>query len=189
MPMIRLLALVACFVAAPAWAAWDIDQLMQTLARTRVSRATFVEKKQIAMLDAPVVSSGELLFTAPDRLERRTLKPRPETVVLEGGTMTLTRGERQMVLKVEDYPAIGALTESIRATLAGDRAALERHYTLQLAGNPARWSLVLTPREARTRALVLEIRIDGERGEVRTVEIEQSDKDRSVMTIQKAAAP
>jgi outer membrane lipoprotein-sorting protein len=187
--MIRFFALVAALLAAPAWAAWDIDQLMQSLAVNKVSRATFVERKYIAMLDAPVVSSGELLYAAPDRLERRTLKPRAESMVLQGDTMTMTRGERQMVLKVQDYPAVGALIESIRATLAGDRAGLERHYSLTLEGNPARWSLLLKPREARTRALVLEIRIDGERGEVRTVEVEQSDKDRSVMTIQKAAAP
>lgn len=187
--MIRLLALAACLLAAPAWAGWDLDQLMQGLARSKVAHASFVEKKYIAMLDAPVTSSGELLFTAPDKLERRTLKPRPESVVLEGGVMTLTRGQRQMTLKLEDYPAIGALTESIRATLAGDRAALERNYTLKLEGNQARWSLLLVPRDARVRAYVLEIRIDGDRGQVRTVEVEQSDKDRSVMTIRKAAAP
>lgn len=186
--MIRLAAFLLCLLAAPAWAAWDVDQLMKALAAGRVSRATFVEKKFIAMLDAPVTSSGELLFTPPDRLERRTLKPRPESVVLEGGVMTMTRGQRQMVLKLQEYPAVGALTESIRATLAGDREALEKHYTLKLEGNEGRWSLLLAPREAKTRAFVLEIRIDGERGEVRTVEIEQSDKDRSVMTITKAAA-
>ena len=185
--MSRFLAFVFCLLAAPAWAAWDLDQLMQTLARSKVSRATFVEKKYLAMLDAPVTSSGELLFTAPDRLERRTLKPRPESMVLEGGTMTMTRGQRQTVLKLQDYPAIGALTESIRATLAGDRQALERHYTVKLEGSAARWSLLLAPREARIRGFVLEIRIDGEHDEVRTVEIEQSDKDRSVMTIRKAA--
>jgi outer membrane lipoprotein-sorting protein len=187
--MMRILLLTACLFSAPVWAAWDIDQLMQALAGNKVSRASFVEKKYLAMLDAPVTSSGELLFTAPDRLERRTLKPRPESVVLQGGTMTMTRGHREMALKLQDYPAIGALTESIRATLAGDRAALERHYALKLEGSQARWSLTLVPTEARTRAFVLQIRIDGERGEVRTVEVEQSDKDRSVMTIQKAAAP
>ena len=187
--MIRLLLVAAAFVLAfPAAAAsWDLDTLMLALSRNKVSRATFVEKKYMAMLDSPVTSSGELLFTAPDRLERRTLKPRSESAVLEGGTMTLARGQRQMVLRLDEYPAIAALTESLRGTLAGDRTALERHYTLKVEGDPSRWSLLLVPKEPRIRAFVLQIRIDGERGDVRTVEIEQSDKDRSVMTIQKAA--
>lgn len=187
-PMLRALAAgcAAAMLALPAWAAWDIDQLMGQLSRNRVSRATFVEKKYLAMLDAPVTSSGELLYTPPGRLERRTLKPRAESVVLEAGTMTLQRGASRQVLRVEEFPALAALTESVRATLAGDRQALERHYTLQLEGSEARWTLVLVPREARTRALVLEVRIGGERGEVRTIEIEQSDRDRSIMTIEKA---
>lgn len=186
----RAALFLAALLAAPAWAqVWDIDRLMQTLARVKVSRATFVEHKHIAMLDAPVRSSGELLFTAPDRLERRTLKPREESVLLQGDTLTMTRGQRQTVLRLQDHPAISALTESVRSTLAGDRAALERHYKLTLSGTEARWSLLLEPREARLRGWVLEIRIDGERGEVRTVETLQSDRDRTVLSIQKAAAP
>ena len=38
-------------------------------------KATFVEKKYLAMLDQPLESSGELSFTA-DRLEKRTVKAR-----------------------------------------------------------------------------------------------------------------
>jgi len=177
---------LACALGAPAWA-FDVDELMRALSAQKVARGTFVERKYIAMLDAPVTSSGELSFTAPSRLERRTLKPRPESVVLDGGTLTITRGERQMVMQVQDHPALGALTESVRGTLAGDRQALERHFLLTLTGTLDRWTLVLKPREPRIRGYVLEVRIAGERGEVQTVEVEQSDRDRSVMTITKVA--
>lgn len=187
--MKRLFVLCLCLLSVPAWASWDMDQLMQGLSRNKLTRATFVETKYIAMLTGPVSSSGELLFVAPDRLERRTLQPRAETMVLQGDTMTLSRGQRQTVLKLQDYPAVGVLTESIRATLAGDRAALERHYTAKLGGSEANWSLVLVPKEGRVRGIVTEIRIGGERGEVRTVQVEQSDKDYSIMTIQKLASP
>ena len=36
----------------------------------------------MAMLKEPLHSSGELLYEAPDRLEKRTLKPRPEVLLL-----------------------------------------------------------------------------------------------------------
>lgn len=181
----RVVLALACLLAAPAWA-FDVDQLMRALSAQKISRGTFVERKYIAMLDSPVTSSGELSFTAPSRLERRTLKPRPESVVLDGGTLTMTRGERQMVMQVQDHPALAALTESVRGTLAGDRQALERHFLLTLGGSLDRWTLSLKPKEPRIRGYVLEVRIAGERGEVQTVEVEQSDKDRSVMTITKA---
>lgn len=180
-----LLAAGAPTVRAAAPTPWTLDALMAALARQRVGRVGFVEQKFFAMLDAPVTSSGEMLFTPPDRLERRTLRPRPESVVLQGGVLTLERGGRKTVLPLGEYPAVAALTESVRATLAGDRAALERHYQVQLAGSERRWTLTLLPREPHTRALVLEIEIQGEGGEVRSVETTQADKDRSVLTLRK----
>lgn len=187
--MTRVLVLVAAWLLAPPAWAWNLDELMRALSAHKVARATFVEDKYIAMLDAPVTSSGELSFTAPSRLERHTLKPRPESMVLDGGTMTLVRGGRRMVLQLQDHPALAALGESIRGTLAGDRQSLERHFVIKLEGTAARWSLLLTPREARMRDYVLAIRIDGVGGEIRMVEVEQSGADRSVMTISRAAGP
>ena len=78
-----------------AFAAWDLQQLMDSLAQHKSGRATFVETKRIAMLDKPVESLGELVFVAPDRLEKRTLKPKPESMIVDGDALTLERGGRR----------------------------------------------------------------------------------------------
>ncbi|MDO8373067.1 MAG: LolA-related protein [Pseudomonadota bacterium] len=173
---------------SPAFAAWDVTQLMQGLAKNKSGRASFVEKKYIALLEAPVESSGELLYTAPDRLEKRTLKPRPESLLIEGGSLTVERGKRRMVLRLQDYPELVAFTESIRGTLAGDMVALRRVYNLDLEGSEERWTLTLRPIETKMLEVVQRIRIAGSQADVRTIEIEQTDKDRSVMVIDKLAA-
>lgn len=170
-------------LGTPALAAWDVAQLMQGLAQNKSGRASFVEKKYIALLDKPVESSGELLYTAPDRLEKRTLKPRPESMLIESGTLTVERGKRRTTLRLQDYPELVAFTESIRGTLAGDLAALRRIYNLDLEGTEERWTLTLRPMETKMLEVVQRIRIGGSRAEVKTVEIEQTDKDRSVMVI------
>ncbi len=170
-------------MATPAVAAWDLTQLMQGLAQNKSGRASFVEKKYIALLDKPVESSGELLYTAPDRLEKRTLKPRPESMLIESGTLTVERNKRRMTLRLQDYPELVAFTESIRGTLAGDVAALRRIYNLDLEGSEERWTLTLRPVETKMLEVVQRIRIGGSRAEVKTIEIEQTDKDRSVMVI------
>ena len=172
----------------PVFAAWDVTQLMQGLAKNKSGRASFVEKKYIALLDAPVESSGELLYTAPDRLEKRTLKPRPESLLIEGGSLTIERGQRRMVLRLQDYPELVAFTESIRGTLAGDMVALRRVYNLDLDGSEERWTLTLRPIETKMLEVVQRIRIAGSRADVNSIEIEQTDKDRSVMVIDKLAA-
>ena len=168
---------------------WDIDQLMQTLAQTRSGHVSFVEKKSIAMLDAPVESSGELFYTAPDRLEKRTLKPKPETMVLDQGTLLVERGRQKHSLQLQDYPELAAFIDSIRGTLAGDRKALERNYRLSLDGSSQNWTLQLLPVNEKMLAVVKRIRIAGVREDVNRIEIFQADGDSSVMLIEKLPLP
>lgn len=185
------LACVAGFVlSSPIRAeAWDLDQLMRGLAETRSGHATFVEKKSIAILDKPVESSGELFYTAPDRLEKRTLKPRPESMVLDRGTLTIEQKGKRHVLPLQNYPEIAAFIDSIRGTLAGDRAALERAYKLSLEGDAQAWTLELLPLAERMKKVVARIRIGGAGHELRTIEIRQADGDSSLMTITQIEAP
>ena len=183
------LALLLTALPAGAAGEWNVAQLMELLSHNKSSEARFVERKFIALLDQPVESSGELSYVAPDRLEKRTLKPKPESMVLEGGVLTLERSGRKRSLPLADYPEIGAFVDSIRGTLAGDHEALQRAYGLSLEGDAARWTLILTPSEPRMAQIVQKIRIGGSRGEVSSVEILQADGDRSLMSIQKTGRP
>jgi Outer membrane lipoprotein carrier protein LolA-like len=159
------------------------DELLQLLAARLHGHVTFTEVQQLAILERPLQSSGELLYEAPDRLEKRTLKPKAETLVLQHGVLTAHRGHRTYVLELRDYPQVVPFVESIRATLAGDRAALERVFRVQFDGTLSHWTLLLVPVDANLAGVVKHIRIEGERDVIRTVEIRQSDGDRSLLTI------
>lgn len=185
-----LVALALMLIPAISHAAgWDIDQLMRGLAQARSGHASFVEKKFIAMLDQPVESSGELFYSAPDHLEKRTLKPKPETMLVDGGTLIIERGRKKHRLQLQDYPELAAFLDSIRGTLAGDRQALERNYRLDLDGSAERWTLQLLPVDEKMQAVVQRIRISGVRDAVRSIEITQADGDSSLMLIEKLAIP
>lgn len=170
-------------------AQWDIDQLMRGLAQTRSDHAGFVEKKFIAMLDRPVESSGELIYTAPDRLEKRTIKPKPESMTVDADSLVIERDRQKHRLQLQDYPELAAFIESIRGTLAGDRKALERNYRMSLEGTAERWTLQLLPVDEKMQAVVTRIRIAGVRYTVRSIEITQADGDSSMMLIEKLATP
>lgn len=183
-PCMPALVLLFMMLPAPGMAAdWTIDRLMQALAQAKPGRAAFVEKKYIAMLDRPVESSGELGYTAPDRLEKITVKPRPERMLVEGDTLTIERGKQRHSVKMQEYPELVAFIDSIRGTLAGDRRVLERSFRLKLEGGAERWTLQLTPSDIAVGRNVHLIRIAGVQDEVRGMEIIQTDGDRSVMTI------
>lgn len=182
-------SLVLAAASAPASAAWDLQQLMDDLAQNKSGRATFVETKHIAMLDRPVESSGELLYTAPDRLEKRTLKPRPESMSVQGDELLVERGRQKHRLQLQAYPELAAFIDSIRGTLAGDRKALERNFQLSLEGAAERWTLQLVPINDKMLAVIRWIRISGTRDQVNGIDIVQADGDRSRMAIEKLAGP
>lgn len=166
-------------------AQFTVDELMEALANNTQGAATFTEMKYLGILDQPVESSGELLFVPPDRLEKLTLKPQVEALILKGEVLTVEGPLHNRELSLKDYPEVAGMIESIRATLAGDRKALERLYRLDLEGNSVRWTLVLTPLDTRLDRLIDRVRLEGTGGQLRKVEIWQTDGDHSVMSIHK----
>ncbi|MDB5728036.1 MAG: hypothetical protein JWQ00_1241 [Noviherbaspirillum sp.] len=184
---VGLLSLALLSPAASFAAEWNVDQLMQALAKAKPGRAAFVEKKFISLLDRPVESSGQLLYIAPNRLEKRTIKPKPENMVVDGNTLTIERGSQKHTLQLQEYPDLAGFIDGIRGTLAGDRKALERSFRLRLEGAPERWTLMLNPTDAAMARSVHLIRITGVQDDVRGIDVIQTDGDRSEMKIERGA--
>jgi outer membrane lipoprotein-sorting protein len=178
-----------CSIASAARAAeaFTPNALMQTLAKHKASRTEFVEKKYLSTLDRPLESSGELTYTAPARLERRTIKPKPETLIVDGDTLTIERNGTRRSISLASYPEVAAFTDSIRATLAGDLDALTRSYRVVLDGTSSQWRLTLLPSDARIAAVVSRVTVNGHDDRIESFEVLQADGNRSVTTIAPAA--
>ena len=177
-------SLLLLALALPASAAFDVGQLMNDLARNPGGKAKFVEKKFIALLDKPVVSTGELRYSAPDRLEKRTLTPKPETLRLDRETLSIERERQKLTINLGNQPEALAFVDSLRGTLTGNRAALEKNYLLHLSGTPDKWVLTLLPSDEKIAAFVQRIVVAGSRNQIRSIEYLQADGDRSLMLIE-----
>jgi outer membrane lipoprotein-sorting protein len=182
------LAVPAVAAAQPAAAAappWDLMQLMHALQQVKSASGRFTERKTVHMLNAPLVSSGTLSYVAPDRMQKVTLSPVPERFVLDGDRITMAGGPDQQThtFALTDYPQIGGLVEGIRATLAGDLPTLDRYYDLQLTGDAASWQLLLQPKDSKLTRFVKSIRIIGSENQIHAIDTEESDGDRSEMSI------
>jgi hypothetical protein len=180
-------AAAANISTAPRAGTGDLDAVMSLLAQRQHGRVEFVEQKFLSILDHPIESSGELLYDAPDRLEKRTLLPRAETLLLDGSVLTMERGGHRRVLDLHRYPQIQPFVESIRATLAGDRGSLERVFHVEFAGGVRRWSLTLAPLDRQLQRTIKQVQIDGSQDQLQRVEIHQTDGDRSLMTLRAPA--
>ncbi len=160
-----------------------LDQLMGLLAQRTHGIAEFHQQQFLAVLKQPLDSSGLLLYEAPDHLEQRTLQPHPQSLVVDHGLVTLQLGSHQRTLRLTDYPQLVPLIESVRATLAGDRATLERLFRLDFSGGPAHWDLLLVPRDPTLGAQVRRIRLSGAGAAITEIEVLQAGGDHSLMRI------
>ena len=178
--------LLAAFFVLPATAAdLDLPSLMTMLAAVPSAKDSFVESKRSAMLSTPLVLKGTLLYVRPDRLEKQVLSPYEENTAIAGGAVSIDNRtlKQKRNFSLSSSAAVTALIEGMRATLAGDAAALERHYAIRLEGSQQSWLMTLTPRDEKLAALVTRIRIAGVRERLKRIEIDESSGDQSVMLI------
>jgi hypothetical protein len=148
--------------------------------------ARFVEKKYLAVLDAPVESSGTLRYQAPGRLEKNTEQPARESMMLDGDQLVVERSGRRRSLPASQLPGVAALVGGLRDTLAGDARALQRMFKVVLQGDAASWQIDLLPSDTESAKLVNRITLRGREDQLLEVETLQADGDKSVMILSPA---
>jgi hypothetical protein len=181
----RMLLLAIALATLPVAAgAFDVAELMALMGRVEQSRVAFEETKSVAALTAPIVRRGTLRYVRPDRLEMRVETPYFERMDIAGNVLTIEskRGTRQVDLAAA--PALAAWVAAIRATLAGDRPTLARHFAFELNGQAARWTLVLLPIDPILSGVIARIAIDGAQSQVLRIEVDERMGDTTVLVVQ-----
>jgi hypothetical protein len=178
-----LFAALAFAAQAAAASDWSLAQLFDAMAKHPPREAAFTERKFIAMLDKPVESSGVLIYTPPDRMEKRTVKPRAESLTIDRTTIVTEHAGKRRSLPISDYPETESIFAGLRDTLAGDLTALTRRYSAALEGDAAHWQLTLRPLLAARSEIVERIELTGSEWRVARVEVVLGTGERSVMDI------
>lgn len=163
---------------------------MKALARVKQHRVSFTETRYLSALKAPLVTSGTLVHEAPDRLEKHVTAPFQETTLIDGERVTVDNKTQSFKrsLDIKSSPALWAFVESFRATLAGDRATLERFYKLRLEGSRQQWQLTLLPRDLEIAGLIRSIVIEGNNAQIMRVTTKEADGDHSILTLTEPAS-
>ena len=179
-----LLAGMTVFADAPDA---ELDSILASLAQRRHGHALYSEQIESALFKHPLHTSGELLFDAPDRLEKRTLQPAAEDLLVEGDIVTIVRGTHRASLRLSDHPQLSPLIEGIRATLAGDRSRLEKNFQLAFKTTDSGWDLTLQPLESESKPVYTRIQIHGVDGIIHSVTLERATGERTTMTLSQPA--
>ena len=175
-------ALAFVVPCAPA-CALELDDILAGLRAVPERHAAFEETKRMALLNGPLVRKGTLDYVRPDRLTMRVETPYYEKLDIVADTLTIERRTGTTRVALASQPQLAAWVESLRATLAGDRAALTAHFDVKVEGGSSDWRLVLVPRDAALAGVVARVSIGGRGAEVLRFEIDEVKGDTSRVEI------
>ncbi len=169
---------------APRSAELTLDSLMAEMSTARGVVANFREQKEIALLVAPLESSGVLYFAPPGRLARFTLAPSFSSLVIDGDTLRFRDGEAGEEFDLSGNPMTRVFVDNFIVLFNGDVERLRELYDAEFSTEGQSWSLRLIPRSERLRVAVESIVLTGGsgtggRGGIRRMEMRSSDGDRT----------
>ncbi len=162
-----------------------LERLLQRIGGKTEQEVRFVEKKHLAVLDAPVESAGVLRYQAPSTLQKNTERPVKESMMLDGDQLVVQREGRRRSVPAAQMPGVAALVGGLRDVLGGNADALRRIFKVVVQGNEREWQVDLLPSDVASAQLVSRITLRGREDQLQEVQTLQADGDRSVMTLSK----
>ena len=160
----------------------SLDDLLARLARLQGLRARYREEKRIALLKRPLQSEGSIQFAAPDLLLRRVERPEPATMLLSGETLSVADASGTRRIDLQGNPIVRHFVLTFVHVLGGDRAALERLYTLGFTRQGDGWRLELTPKQADLARLIRRATLLGRDAVVEQMSLEEQTGDTTVLS-------
>jgi outer membrane lipoprotein-sorting protein len=162
------------------------------LSQVSYARLNFVETRQSMFLTTDLVIEGNIQYRAPDHIEKVTVSPMSEKIVVDGDTMLVEKlgdaRKHDAVVEtkhysIESHPMLKATVSSIRYILAGNSEMLSEYYEMSISGQCENWTLELTPRTVEISDYTQKIILSGNESSILRYVTIQADGDESVMTL------
>jgi hypothetical protein len=160
----------------------DASTLVQRLAKPAPATIDFKEWRFSALLEQPLVVSGELRYLAADHLERFVQQPYREKTIIRGESVRVERhGEKLRTFALKRAPELKGLLSAFGALLTGDSSALEKDFEISARGGSERWELTLAPRDARARQHIGQLIVTGAANEPSCLMMGKAGESQSIM--------
>jgi len=135
------------FISSFAQNQCDLERLHRLFLNDSIIRADFVQSRQMAALNDPLLSDGKLWVAKDKGIVWFQVEPQPmfKEVFLFNDDNNLSRPQQAMIAPL----------------FTGDFSTLRRRFDVEISENATRWELLLTPRSAVIRSRLRQITIAG----------------------------
>jgi hypothetical protein len=173
--------------AAPPAAAGDVgsapeptlESLMRSMAATSGVVARFLERKQLALLSAPLEVRGTLYFVPPRRLARFTTEPGRTQLVIDGDRFAYRDEAGGDEVDLSENRVAREFVTNFIVLFGGDLDALRERYEPEFRVEGERWSLTLRPLRRPLADIVERVTLEGSGRALARMEMRETDGDRT----------
>jgi outer membrane lipoprotein-sorting protein len=137
------------------------ETVMAHFAASRGVVAHFREEKTLPLLAQPLVSDGVLYYAPPGRMVRFTSAPEPTSLLLDGDRLRMQDSLGVEEIDLGSHTAAQQFVDQLLVLFRGDARAMRERYEIEFEWRDGPWSLRLTPKSLRVRAVILEIALAG----------------------------
>jgi outer membrane lipoprotein-sorting protein len=168
----------AALAEEPSATPVQLADVLERMASSSGVEVFFYERKELALLAAPLESAGVIYFASPDRFARFTLRPASASLVVVGEEVRMREADGEVVDLTGNALAT-VFVENFVVLWSGDRERLERIYTVEFRDEAPHWALRLVPREKPLAGAIAAITLTGDAKAMRKMVVEESDGDRT----------
>lgn len=144
----------------------ETSALVRALERPIPAAIAFKEVRFSALLEQPLVVSGELKYVAQDHLERLVTSPYKERTVIRGESVRVERhGEKLRTFALNRAPELKGMLMAFSGLLAGNVELVKQHFDVRTQGSEESWSMQLTPLDPRAQKQLEQLRMTGRNNE------------------------
>lgn len=182
----RLVVLLLAGLGMAAAQALTVPEWQRLLKAGSAPSLVFQETRESPWLSAPLASRGTL-HSSPGLLEKRVVAPRPETWRLKADRMEWLGpdGVASRQVLFSDAPAVAALANALRLIVAGDLAALEADFRIELQGDERQWTARLQPRSAAVGRHLDHLDLQGEAVGLQVIIVVEPQGERTTTRLQR----
>lgn len=157
-----------------------LRELLTAFGRCPGLEANFTDEKKIALLAAPLTSSGKVYFYPPKSLARVVEKPRRSHLVVLGAKIIVREGSQRREVDFSDKPALRGLIGSLLHILAGNAERIESDYHADFKEDTSGWHLELKPKNTDLRKLLAGLSFSGQDLRLSELRIKEANGDETV---------
>ena len=159
----------------------ELEKVQQMLSVADNLKGDFTQTRHIALLSAPLISSGNFVISKTTGLTWDQLKPFASSLQVTDTKLIQKMGDNPpTTITKEQQPIVFSFTSIFLSIFKGDTAKVKQYFNIYFMGDTVHWEIALKPNSSPLNKAIASIELSG--GEyIQTVSINEVKKNKMVI--------